>query len=110
MLASLVIDHLQQCSVDEMVTTTHIYCDYRRQEEQTPLNLIASLTKQLLQHQNSVPQDVMKIYQLHREYKTRPRFEEMLEMIGSSKAHSSRLYIIVDALDELGSAGQVRQT
>lgn len=110
MLASLVIDHLQQCSVDETVTTTYIYCDYRRQDEQTPLNLIASLTKQLLQHQDWVPQDVMKIYQLHREKKTRPRFEEMLQMIGSSKGHSSRLYIIVDALDELGNAGQVRQT
>ena len=110
MLASLVIDHLQQCFVDKTATNIYIYCDYRRQDEQTPLNLIASLTKQLLQHQDSVPEDVMKIYELHRENKTRPRFAEMLEMIESTMTHSARLYIIVDALDELGNAGHVRQT
>lgn len=110
MLASLVIDHLQQRSVDGKVATTYIYSDYRRQDEQTPLNLIANLTKQLLQHQDSIPGDVLKTYQLHRAKDTRPRFEEMLEMMGSSLTQSSRVYVIVDALDELGNAGQVRQT
>ena len=110
MLASLVVDHLQQNFVDEKATTIYIYCDYKRQDEQTPINLIAILTKQLLQHQDSVPGDVLKTYQLHRAKETRPSFEELLQMTRFLMACSSRLFVIVDALDELGDAGQVRQT
>lgn len=110
MLASLVIDHLQQVSDEEKVATVYLYCDYKRQDEQTPLNLTTSVTKQLLQHQDSIPENILKIYQNHRWKGTRPGFEEVSEMAGSSMASLSRLYLIVDALDELGNSGQVRQT
>lgn len=110
MLASLVIDYLQQGSAKEKVATAYIYCDYKRQDEQTPINLIASVTKQLLQQQNSIPGGTLKMYQHHHEKGSRPNFEEVLEMTRSSIALFSRLYLIVDALDELGNAGQVRQT
>lgn len=110
MLASLVIDHLQQVSDQEKVATAYIYCDYKRQDEQTSFNLTASVTKQLLQHQDPIPENILKIYEYHHKAETRPSFEEVLEMAGSSMARSLRLYVVVDALDELGNAGQVRQT
>ena len=110
MLTSLVIDYLQQGFAKEKVATAYIYCDYKRQDEQTPINLIASVAKQLLQHQNSIPENTLKMYHGHREKGTRPNFEEVLEMTTSSMALLSRVYLIVDALDELGNAGQVRQT
>lgn len=110
MLASLVINHLQRLSGKENVATAFIYCDYKRQDEQTPLNLTASIMKQLLQHQDFIPENILKMYQHHHEKGTRPSFEEVEEMIGSLMARLSRIYIIVDALDELGNAGQIRQT
>ena len=110
MLASLVIDHLQQKFNEEKVATAYIYCDYKRQEEQTPLNLLASVTKQLLQHQDSIPGKIQETYKRHHEHESRPGFEEFSEMTGSSMADFSRIFLIVDALDELGNAGQVRQT
>ena len=110
MLASLVIDHLQQISDKEKVATAYLYCDYKRQDEQTPLNLIASVTKQLLQHQDSIPGRTLEIHQKYHEKRTRPNFQEVLEMAGSSMSCFSRCYLIVDALDELGNSGQVRQT
>lgn len=110
MLASLVIDHLQRLPREENVVTAYIFCDYKRQDEQTPINLAATIAKQLLQHQVSIPEDILKTYERHHQQKTRPNIEELLEMTGSSMAHLSRLYLIVDALDELGNAGQVRQS
>ncbi|KAF6219464.1 hypothetical protein HO133_003931 [Letharia lupina] len=110
MLASLVIDRLQQIPGEENVVTAYIYCDYKRQDEQTPINLTASVTKQLLQHQDLIPENILKMYQHHQKMETRPTFEEVLEMTGSSMARLSRVYVILDALDELGNAGQVRQT
>lgn len=109
MLASLVVDHLQQHPSEENVATAYIYCDYKRQEEQTPVSLTASVAKQLLQHQDVIPEAILKMYRHHGQKGTRPSFEEMLEITGSSMARLSRLFLIVDALDELGNAGQVRQ-
>ena len=109
MLASLVIDHLERSPEEDIPTTIYIYCDYKRQDEQTPINLTASITRQLLQHQVSIPEDTLQIYERHKSKSTRPTFEEVLEMLKHSIARLTRIYLIVDALDELGNAGQVRQ-
>ena len=109
MLASLAIDHLERTPGEETPATTYIYCDYRRQEEQTDIKLTASITKQLLQNQVSIPEDVLKIYNHHKSKSTRPGVEEVLEMFKHSIARLTRVYLIVDALDELGNLGQVRQ-
>ena len=88
----------------------YVFCDYKRQDEQTPINLTANITKQLLQHQDSLSEIVLRIYQRHQKKGTRPDLEEYLEMIGSLMTHSSRFYLVIDALDELANAGQARQT
>ena len=110
MLSSLVIDHLERSAGEETPATTYIYCDYKRQDEQTPINLTASITRQLLQHQGSIPEQILKIYNCHKSKLTRPSFEEVFEMLNHSLARLTRVYLIVDALDELGNAGQVRQS
>lgn len=110
MLVSLVINHLQRLSSKENIATAFIYCDYKRQDEQTPLNLTASVIEQLLQHQDSIPENILKMYQRHHGKGTKLSPEEVVDMIGSLMARLSRVYIIVDALDEVGNAGQVRQT
>ena len=109
MLASLVIDHLRRTPGEKNTATAYIYCDYRRQDEQTPINLTASVTKQLLEHHIAIPEGVLKIYQPHRSKGTRPNCEEVLEMINLAMSPLSKIYLILDALDELGNAGQVRQ-
>ena len=109
MLASLVIDHLERSFEEETSAINYIYCDYKRQDEQTPINLTASITRQLLQHQVSIPESIIMICNRHISKSTRPSLEEVLEMLEHSIARLTRVYLIVDALDELGNAGQVRQ-
>ena len=110
MLASRIIDHLKKLSGEENTATVYIYCDYGKQEDQTAISLAENVTKQLLQHQVSIPERVQKIYQYHSEKVTRPNFEEVLEMTACSMVPLSRIFLIVDALDELGHTGKVRQT
>lgn len=110
MLSSLVIDYMQQLFDGVNVAIAYIYCDYRRQDEQTPTNLIASVTKQLLHGCASIPEVIMKKYQYHKDKGTRPSSAEVLETTASSMAPFSRIYLILDALDELGNEGHVRQT
>lgn len=109
MLASLVIDHLRSTLPEGSLGVIYLYCDYRAQLEQTLPSLIASLLKQSLQQQPVISADVKKACQDHMRAGTRPESRELLKMLQSSMKSFSRNYVIVDALDELSSDGQVRE-
>lgn len=109
MLASLAIDHLSETFRTRRSCVIYIYCDYRMQQQQTLSSLIASLLKQSLQQQQVVTADVTEACQGHIRAGTRPKVQEMLEMLQTAMASFSRIYVIVDALDELSSQDQGRQ-
>ena len=108
-LASITVNHLQRVFHQKNIPVTYIYCDYKRQHEQTPANLIASILKQLLQHCGSKPESVMRSYRHHVNTETRPALSEIYDMLTGVLADFSQIYIVVDALDELTGGGQVRQ-
>ena len=109
MLASLVIDHLKETLCSGSSGVIYTYCDYRMQQEQTLSGLIASLLKQTLQQQQVIPTDLKEACQGHIRAGTRPKVQEMLNMLQTAMESFSRTYVIVDALDELSSQDQVRQ-
>lgn len=109
-LASTVIGHLQTMLRGNGNPVAYIYCDYRKQYEQTPVHLIASILKQLLQHQISIPEIVWKSYRHHVKYGTHPTTEEICTPLQSTLYTLSQIYIVVDAVDELNVSDQVRQT
>lgn len=109
MLASIAIDHLQNTLGHKNIPVVYIYCDYKRQQEQTTMNLMASLLKQLLQHRTLVPDGVMKSYYHHIDSETRPTFGEICDMVKVLVVEFPQVYVTVDALDELPVSGQVCQ-
>ncbi len=110
MLASITIDYLERTFRHKNIPVTYIYCDYRRQQEQTPENLLASILKQLLQHRVLVPEIVMKSYDHHVNSGTRPSLEEIGDMLKDLITSDFRqTYVVVDALDELPVSHQGRQ-
>ncbi len=110
MLASIAIDYLERTFRHKNIPVTYIYCDYRRQQEQTPDNLLASILKQLLQHRVLVPEIVMKSYDHHVNSGTRPSLEEIGDMLKNLiTSDFQQTYVVVDALDELPVSHQGRQ-
>ena len=109
MLASLVIDHLKESLSSGSSGVIYIFCDYRMQQEQTLSGLIASLLKQILQQQQVIPTDLKEACQGYIRAGTRPKLQEMLNMLQTAMESFSRTYVIIDALDELSSQNQVRQ-
>ena len=101
MLASIAIDHLERTLRHKNIPVTYIYCDYRRQQEQTPENLLASVLKQLLQHRILVPEIVMKSYDHHVNSGTRPSLDDIGDMLKVTATDFRQIYVVVDALDEL---------
>ena len=100
-LTSIVVDDLNTRFLpDQNVGIAYLYCNFRRQDEQSAEDLLASLLKQLTQEQPSLPGRVKALYDQHRDKRTRPSFDEISRALQSVAAMCSQVFIVVDALDE----------
>jgi Cdc6-like AAA superfamily ATPase len=101
MSATIIVDKLYtQFQNNTAVGIAYVFCNFRREHEQKPVDLLASLLKQLIQRLPSVPQSVQRLYEHHQHKRTRPLFDEISQATQSVIPHYSRTFIIVDALDE----------
>ncbi|KAH0499652.1 hypothetical protein TgHK011_006829 [Trichoderma gracile] len=105
-ITAIVVDDIyKRFYNDTNVGIAYLYCDYRRQQEQTVEQLLLSLVKQLAQRQAPVPKEVSEIYS---EYQRQPKalsFGEILMLLHSVSKLFSRVFVIVDALDEFRTDG-----
>jgi Cdc6-like AAA superfamily ATPase len=101
MISSIVVDHLSaKFGNNAGVGIAYIYCNYQPQQEQRPADLLSSLLKQLAQERPAMPTDVKNLYKHHRAKGTRPSFNEIVRVLHSTIRLYSRVFIIIDALDE----------
>ncbi|KAL9607516.1 MAG: hypothetical protein Q9167_007571 [Letrouitia subvulpina] len=88
-MASIVADHLcTKYQHDSSIGIVYLFCNFRREEEQKPIDLLANLLKQLIQGLTYIPQSVKTLYEQH-------------EII--------KIFIVIDALDECRLAAGDRQ-
>ncbi|OBT51264.1 hypothetical protein VE04_08627 [Pseudogymnoascus sp. 24MN13] len=101
MLASIVIDHLYaKYQTDSSVGIAYLYCNFRRQDEQKPVDLLASLLKRLLEGRPNLPISMKDLYGQHKSKQTRPSFVEISTELRSIIASFPTTFIVIDALDE----------
>jgi Cdc6-like AAA superfamily ATPase len=86
------------------VGIAYLYCNFQRQQGQKPEQLLANLIKQLAQHQKTFPRSVQELYDRHQQRNTRPLLEELSASLQSVGGSYSRVFIVVDALDECQDA------
>lgn len=110
-MTSIVINDLtQRAAEDESIGVAYIYCDFKRRDEQNINNLLLSLLKQLSETQSSLPKEVKDLFDRHRSRRTWPIREEISSTLISVAIKYSKLFIIIDALDEcLGSTDCLAQ-
>jgi|SRR5579862_2939611 len=100
-ITAIVINDLNICFSDKRtIGIAYIYCNFRQRGEQNAYDLLASLLKQLSQERPALPDTVKELYDRHRAKRTRPLFEELSRALHIVTAMYSRVFIIVDALDE----------
>ncbi|KAI1015459.1 hypothetical protein LB504_010921 [Fusarium proliferatum] len=100
-LTSIVIDSLEALfSKDRTVGIAYVYCNFQRQNDQTTKELLASLLKQLLQSLPAIPYSVKLLYEQHRTKGSPPSLEDVSSNLLSTAKLFSRVFIMVDALDE----------
>lgn len=107
-LRSLVVESLQKVTKGTDVGIAYIYCCYKEMQRQTSNNLVASLLQQLLLQQNEIPDDIMALYERHTKIKTRPLLNEYIRLLQSITKNFSKIYIIIDGLDECSEMNSTR--
>ena len=104
--SSIIINYLEQ-TFKENAAIAYIYCNYKEQN-QTVINLIASLLQQLVQGQSVVSDDIIAAYKRHSHKQTRPSLAEYSELLQSEVRRFSKVFIVIDALDECSEGGGIR--
>ena len=100
-------------SIDELLTTranintgvAYIFCNYKQQAEQTAVNLISSLVRQLAAQKPSTLKDIESLHNHHSTRKTRPALSEVSKALQSVVSSFDVVHIVVDAMDECYEGG-----
>lgn len=103
MLAAIVVDHLQRTllSANTDAALAFLYCNYKRQNEQTVDRLFRSLLRQLVDRRPDMPTEVTDIYRRWETHDIQSSIEEVKTALGATASSFDRVYCVVDALDEL---------
>jgi Cdc6-like AAA superfamily ATPase len=110
-LTSIVVEELTtRFQNDRSIGIAYLYCNFRRQHEQKVDDLLASLLKQLTQGRSSLPDTIKSLYDSHQDKRTRPSFDEISRALQSAVTMYSRVFIIIDALDECQVSHNCRKT
>jgi hypothetical protein len=104
-LTSIVIEYLLEkfrkdgTQDNASIGVAYLYFNFRRRDEQKAEDLLSSLLKQLAQAKSALPDSVKDLYR-HKDKRTRPTLEEISKALYSVITTYSRVYIVIDALDE----------
>jgi len=100
-LTSIVVNDIcQRYRDDHAVGVGYIYCNPKRQDVQRISDLLASLLRQLAEGQSPLSKPVVDLYGLHKRKQTRPLLEEISKILHSVAVSYSKIFILVDVLDE----------
>jgi NACHT domain len=112
-MTSIVVEHLwgtfpEKTFLEHRTGIAFLYCSYGMHHEQKAVDLLSALLKQLVQELPSVPDSVKGLYSTHHDRKTRPSFDEISRTLLAMMDNFSRVFIIIDALDECGDDNGTR--
>jgi hypothetical protein len=100
MLAAIAVNHLHNCVETPDMGVAYLYCNYKRQADQNAPDLLAAILKQLVQDRPSMAQPLWNLYEHHEVRGTKLPLNDTLRILKSVLPHFSKVYIIIDALDE----------
>ncbi|KAF4332120.1 hypothetical protein FBEOM_14088 [Fusarium beomiforme] len=106
-LASAIIENLHShFQTDPGVAIAHIYCNYSRKNRQTVNALFASLLRQLCEKMPSIPPEIIELHEKCKPRGVEAPQDKVHQALESAVTVFSKVFIIVDALDEWQAIGQ----
>ncbi|KAF4959533.1 hypothetical protein FGADI_1600 [Fusarium gaditjirri] len=107
-LASAIIESLHsRFQFDSSTAIVHIYCRYNRVDRQTFNELRASLLRQLCERLSPLPEGIIQLYNQYKPRRERAPPERIVSELESVSGLFSKVFMVVDALDEWRPAEHV---
>jgi len=98
--SSLVIDRLCNQTREEGLAVAWLYCDYQAHQEQTVINIMGAIAKQLV-GKGGIPKDIREAFQEAKELGgRRPLLPDLMRILRIAIAKLPQVFICIDALDE----------
>jgi hypothetical protein len=97
-ISSLMMDSLRSEAKIKEYGVAHIYFNYKEQEQQTPVKVLASLVKQLACQTSYVPDALEKHYD--KDHGKAPTVEELYIALLDISERFTKTFLVFDALDE----------
>ncbi|KAF4955667.1 hypothetical protein FGADI_4360 [Fusarium gaditjirri] len=109
-LTSLVIDHLQTQYQSDNCIVAYLFCNFSRRDEQTPKSLLAALLRQTVLDKAQIDTEVMSLYERRDSTRSSLSREAIMAALESSISSYSRVFVVVDAIDELDASRGYRDS
>ncbi|KAJ6057041.1 ankyrin repeat-containing protein [Penicillium canescens] len=100
-VAAMAINHLFRTIQSSANGVVYIYCDYKMRGEQNVPSLFAAILRQLVQAQQLIPDDVLRLHEDHSRERTTLSYDEIFATLRSTLKNYSTVHLVIDALDEL---------
>ncbi|KAF6830767.1 ankyrin repeat protein [Colletotrichum musicola] len=101
MVASIIIERLQQeYRDDKSIGLAYVFYNFRRQHEQSPRDILASLLSQLYRGHVADCKYVEDTYKNHDNGKGPLSTKEIVALIQEISSSFAKVYMVIDALDE----------
>jgi hypothetical protein len=95
----MVVDHLSAEYAGRNVGVACVYLNHKEADTQTPVRLLSGLWRQLVIGRDVSPL-AKRLYQIHHEKGTTPSLGESSEVLRTIIENYSKVFIVVDAVDE----------
>jgi hypothetical protein len=89
------------------IATAFFFCDFKRQSEQTVDGILLSLLKQLVESRTCLSRSIQDLYSSFQQGRGRPLHAEILEAIQKEVQLHSKVFVLVDALDECDVSAEI---
>lgn len=99
MTAAIAIEHLTTRTRPD-IGVAWAFCNYRSHASQGASALLAALLRQLVEGRPDLTDVVKSLHERHEERKSRPLRDEIVSALTQVCSALTRVYIVVDALDE----------
>lgn len=107
-VSSAVIDHLETLAKSNNYGMAYVYFDYKEQDQQRPLRVLASLVKQLACRVPAphLPTEIEALYDNLSKEKKNPTLEQLYTTLIATSRSFERVFFVFDALDECDEENQ----
>lgn len=103
------IDHFLKEATTKKYGVAYMYFEYKEREQQTPMNILASVVRQLAAQIPTLPTEIEALYDRLESKGGRLNFEGLYTALTATLKSFDQVFLVFDALDECDARGQRRE-